>query len=199
MYSTSAKTWLKSLVVDSILIGALVAGLFYAVPHVFQVAVFVLWWIAILGIGATLLMLTLPVVLEKAVEALQGKVDFLKAHQTFASLDPDDLAQTEKKLNDLKKILEKAWPEKTVRRFAVSNTYLAYHWFSDAVVWVLLVIAGHPVLASFEVISFLLSCIVIGVARKQYTERFAEADKVNEELADHRKAVALRGQIDTYK
>lgn len=199
MYSTSAKTWLKSLTVDSILIGALVAGLFYAVPYVFQVAVFVLWWIAILGIAATLLILTLPVMLEKAVEALQEKVDFLKAHQTFASFDPDDLAQAEKKLNDLKKILEKAWPEKTIRRLAVSNTYLAYHWFSDAVVWILLVIAGHPVLASFKVISFLLSCIAIGVARKQYTERFAEADKINEEMADHRKAVALRGQIDTYK
>lgn len=199
MYSTPAKTWLRSLSFDTLLIGALVAGLFYAVPHVFQVAVFVLWWIAILGIGATLLMLTLPVAVEKATKELQEKVAFLKAHQTFASLDPDDLARAEQKLDDLKKTLEKAWPEKTVRHFAMSNTYLTYHWFSDAVVWVLLVIAGHPVLASFKVIGFLLSCVVIGVARKQYTERFAEADKVNEELADHRKAVALRGQIDTYK
>lgn len=197
MYSTSAKTWLKSLVVDSILIGALVAGLFYAVPHVFQVAVFVLWWIAILGIGATLLILTLPVVIEKAIEALQESVDFLKIHRTFASFDPDELVQTEKKLDGLKKILEKTWPEKTVRRLAVSNTYLAYHWFSDAIVWVLLVVAGHPILASFKVISFLLSCIAIGVARKQYTERFAEADKIDEEMADHRKAVAQHN--DAYK
>lgn len=197
MYSTSAKTWLKSLVVDFILIGALVAGLFFAVPHVFNVAVFVLWWIAILGILATLMILTLPVVLEKSVEALQEKVDFLKAHQTFSSFNPDDLASAEKKLADLKKIYEKTWPEKTIRRLAVSNTFLAYHWFFDAVVWVLLVIAGHPVLASFKVISFLLSCILIGTARKQYTERFAEADKVDEEMADHRKAVAQH--IDAYK
>lgn len=189
MYSTSAKTWLKSLSVDALLIGALIAGLFYAIPHVFDVAVFVLWWIAILGIFATLMILTLPVVLEKSVEALQEKVDFLKAHQTFSSFDPDDLASAEKKLADLKKIYEKAWPEKTIRRLAVSNTYLAYHWFSDAVVWVLLVIAGHPVLASFKVIGFLLSCIAIGVARKQYTERFAEDDKIDKEMAEHRKAV----------
>lgn len=195
MYSTSAKTWLKSLIFDSILIGALVAGLFYAVPHVFQVAVFVLWWITILGIAATLLILTLPVVLEKVVEALQEKVAFLKAHQTFTSFDPDELTQAEKKLGDLEKILEKAWPEKMIRRLAVSNTFLTYHWFSDAVVWVLLVIAGHPVLASFKVIGFLLSCIAIGVARKQYTERFAEADKIDEEMAGHREAVV---QHNTY-
>lgn len=199
MYSTSAKTWLKSLTVDSILIGALVAGLFYAVPHTFQVAVFVLWWIAILSIGASLLMLTLPVRLEKVVEALQEQVASLKANQPFLPPDSKALAQAEQKLDDTKKLLEKAWPEKTIRRLAVSNTYLAYHWFSDAVVWILLVIAGHPVLASFKVIGFLLSCIAIGVARKKYTECFAETDKVDEEMADHRKAVALRGQIDTYK
>lgn len=197
MYSTSAKTWLKSLTFDFILIGALVAGLFYAVPHAFQVAVFVLWWIAILGIGASLLMLTLPVVVEKATRELQEKANFLKAHQTFASFDPNELARAEQKLDDLKKILEKAWPEETIRHLAVSNTYLAYHWFSDAVVWVLLVIAGHPVLASFKVISFLLSCIAIGVARQQYTERFAKADKIDEEMAGHRKAVIQHNNVAT--
>lgn len=197
MYSTSARTWFKSLVVDSILIGALVAGLFYAVPHVFQVAVFVLWWIAILGIGATLLILTLPTMLEKIVETLQEQVASLKENQPFLPSGSKALAQAEQKLDDMKKLLEKTWPEKTIRRLAVSNTYLAYHWFSDATVWVLLVIAGHPILASFKVIGFLLSCIAIGVARKQYTERFAEADKVDEEMADHRKAVAQH--IDAYK
>jgi len=196
MYTTSLKTWARAVAVDSILTAALVAGLFYAVPHVFQVAVFVLWWSTILGIGATLLMLILPVALEKAVEALQEEVAFLKAGQTFASFDPDELTRAEKKLNDRKKVLEKAWPESMVRRFAVSNTYLAYHWFSDAVVWILLIVAGHPILASFKVIGFLLSCIVIGVARKQYTERFAEADKIDREMADHRKAVA---QHNSYK
>ncbi len=196
MYTTSLKTWARAVAVDSILTAALVAGLFYAVPHVFQVAVFVLWWSTILGIGATLLMLILPVALEKAVEALQEEVAFLKIGRTFASFDPDELTRAEKKLNDRKKVLEKAWPESTVRRFAVSNTYLAYHWFSDAVVWILLIVAGHPILASFKVIGFLLSCIIIGVARKQYTERFAEADKIDREMADHRKAVA---QHNSYK
>lgn len=195
MYSTSAKTWLRSLSVDALLIGALIAGLFYAVPYVFDVAVFVLWWIAILGILATVMLLSLPVVLEKSIEALQEKVDFLKAHQTFSSFNPDDLVAAEKKLDDLKGIVKKAWPEKTTRRLAASETYLAYHWFSDATVWVLLVIAGHPVLASFKVIGFLLSCIVIGVARKQYTERFAEADKIDEEMAAHRKAVVQQNNV----
>lgn len=64
----------------------------------------------------------------------------------------------------------------------------AYHWITDIVVWSLLVIAGHPILATFNVASFLISCILIDVARKKYRERLGikSPDDIEEEFAKHR-------------
>ncbi len=80
------------------------------------------------------------------------------------------------------------WSTKMVDRLAASRTYLAYHWVTDAMVWSLLVIAGHPILATFKVASFLISCILIGMARKKYRERLGikTPDDIEKELAEHR-------------
>lgn len=84
--------------------------------------------------------------------------------------------------------LEKLWSTELVNRLAVSRTFLAYHWITDIVVWSLLVIAGHPILATFKVASFLISCILIGVAREKYRERLGikSPDDIEKELAEHR-------------
>lgn len=191
MYTTSAKTWARSIAIDSAIIATLVAGIFYSVPYVLQVGVFVLWWIAILGLLASGLMAILPPVLQAAVEKVEAELELMKT----IGVSQEAIDSKLKVLEKAKEALGKLWPEKMVRRLAASETYLAYHWFSDATVWVLLVIAGHPVLASFKVIGFLLSCIAIGVARKQYTEHFAEADKIDEEMAAHRKAVVQQNNV----
>ena len=85
-------------------------------------------------------------------------------------------------------VLEKLWSTELVNRLAVSRTFLAYHWITDIVVWSLLVIAGHPILATFKVASFLISCILIGVAREKYRERLGikSPDDIEKELAEHR-------------
>lgn len=191
MYTTSAKTWARSIAIDSAIIATLVAGIFYSVPYVLQVGVFVLWWIAILRLLASGLMAILPPVLQAAVEKVEAELELMKT-----------IGVSQEAIDSKLKILEKAkeapgklWPEKMVRRLAVSRTYLAYHWVSDAITWVLLIIASHPVLASVKVIDFLISCILIGVARKVYTERFAADDKVNEELAQHRKHVVQQNNV----
>lgn len=83
---------------------------------------------------------------------------------------------------------EKLWSTELVNHLAASRTFLAYHWITDIVVWSLLVIAGHPILATFKVASFLISCILIGTARKKYRERLGikSPDDIEEEFAKHR-------------
>ena len=191
MYTTSTKTWARSIAIDSAIIATLVAGIFYSVPYVLQVGVFVLWWIAILGLLASGLMAILPPILQAAVEKVEAELELMKT----IGVSQEALDSKLKVLEKAKEALGKLWPEKMVRRLAVSRTYLAYHWVSDAITWVLLIIASHPVLASVKVIGFLISCILIGVARKVYTERFAADDKVNEEFAQHRKHVVQQNNV----
>ena len=50
MYSTSLKTWARAIGIDSILIGALVAGVIFHTPYALEVSVFFMWWISILGL-----------------------------------------------------------------------------------------------------------------------------------------------------
>ena len=191
MYSTSARTWARSVAIDSAVVAALVAGVFYSAPYALQVAVFVLWWIAILELIANGMMALARVILKAAIGKTEAELELMKA---IGGLQPAIDAKL-KTLEKAKEGLKNLWSEKFIRRLAVSNTYLAYHWFSDAVVWILLVIANHPILASFKVFTFLLSCILIGVARKQYDERFAADDKIDEEMADHRKAVVQHNNV----
>lgn len=59
---------------------------------------------------------------------------------------------------------------------------------TDIAVWVLLIIAGHPILATFKVASFLVSCMLIGVARRLYRERLGikTDEDIQNEFAQHR-------------
>lgn len=191
MYSTSARTWIRSIAIDSAIVATLVAGIFFSVPYVLQVAVFVLWWIVILGLIASGMMALAPVILKTAIEKTEAELELMKT----IGVSQEAIDSKLKVLEKAKEALGKLWPEKMVRRLAASRTYLVYHWVSDAITWVLLIIASHPVLASAKVFTFLLSCILIGVARKQYAERFAADDKVNEEFAQHRKHVVQQNNV----
>ena len=164
MYTTSLKTWARAVAVDSILIAALVAGVIYHIPYALEVSVFFIWWISVLGIIFGLLIALLPAVFQSGIEALETELEFYKGNEAKTK-------ELTEKLGTYRLALEKLWSIKTINRLAVSRTYLAYHWITDIVVWSLLVIAGHPILATFKVASFLISCILIGVARKKYRER----------------------------
>lgn len=68
MYSTSAKTWIRSIAIDSAIVAMLVAGIFYSVPYTLQVAVFVLWWIVVLGLIASGMMVLAPDIFKHVVQ-----------------------------------------------------------------------------------------------------------------------------------
>ena len=181
MYTTSLKTWARAVAVDGIFIAALVAGAIYHIPYTLEVSVFFMWWISVLGIIFGLLIALMPADLHATIETLETKLEFYKGNEA-------KIKELAKKLEASKLILENLWSTKMVDRLAASRTYLAYHWITDIVVWSLLVIAGHPILATFKVASFLISCVFIGVARKKYRERLGikTPDDIEEEFAKHR-------------
>ena len=181
MYTTSLKTWARAIAGDGILIAALVAGAIYHTPYTLEVSVFFIWWLSILGIIFGLLIALLPAVFQSWIEALETELEFYKGNEAKTK-------ELTEKLGTYRLALEKLWSIKTINRLAVSRTFLAYHWITDIAVWSLLVVAGHPVLATFKVTSFLISCILISVARKKYRERLGvmSPDDIEEEFAKHR-------------
>lgn len=183
MYTTSLKTWTRAVAVDSILIAALVAGVIYHIPYALEVSVFFMWWISVLGIVFGLLTLLMPGIFQKGVKVLEAKLELERYKGTEAGVK-----ELTEKLEASKLALEKLWSTKLVNRLTVSHTFLVYHWASDIVVWVLLIVAGHPILATFKAASFLISCILIGVAREKYRERLGikSPDDIEKELAEHR-------------
>ena len=190
MYTTSLKTWARAVAVDGILIAALVAGAIYHTPYTLEVSVFFIWWLSILGIIFGLLIALLPAVFQSGIEALETELEFYKGNEAKTK-------ELTEKLGTYRLTLEKLWSIKTINRLAVSRTYLAYHWITDIAVWSLLVVAGHPVLATFKVTSFLISCILISVARKKYRERLGvmSPDDIEEEFAKHRAYVRQANNV----
>lgn len=164
MYKTDTSKWLKAIFTDSIFIGALVAGVVFGVPYTLQVSVFFMWWLSALGLVVGLILLSTPLVVESLVQDLE---------RDLALLDPDSHRAKEirAKIQEAKDSVRKVWSDRLVDKLAASTPYLVYHWATDAVVWILLIVAGHPILATFKVASFLISCMVIGVARRLYRER----------------------------
>ena len=178
MYSTSLKTWARAVGIDSILIGALVAGVIFHTPYALEVSVFFVWWISILGLVFGLIIAVLPDISQAAIESLKEQLEGLPPESEKAKELAAKIAKAEEGS-------AKLWSVKMVNRLAASNTYLTYHWLTDIAVWVLLIIAGHPILATFKVASFLVSCMLIGVARRLYRERLGikSPDDTEEEFA----------------
>ena len=181
MYSTSLKTWARAVGIDSILIGALVAGVIFHTPYALEVSVFFLWWLSILGLVFGLIITVLPGISQAAIESLKEQLEGLPPENEKAKELAAKIAKTEEGS-------DKLWFVKMVNRLAASNTYLTYRWLTDITVWVLLIIAGHPILATFKVASFLVSCMLIGVARRLYRERLGiKTDEgIQNEFAQHR-------------
>ena len=190
MYTTSLKTWVRAVAVDGILIAALVAGVIYHIPYALEASVFFMWWISVLGITFGLLIALMPAGLQATIETLETKLEFYKGNEAKTK-------ELSEKLGTYRLALEKLWSIKRINRLAVSRTYLAYHWITDIAVWSLLVVAGHPVLATFKVTSFLISCILISVARKKYRERLGvmSPDDIEEEFAKHRAYVRQANSV----
>lgn len=191
MYSTSLKTWARAVAINSILIGALIAGVIFHVPYALEVSVFFLWWLSILGLVFGLIIAVLPSISQAAIESLKEQLEGLPPESEKAKELVAKIAEAEEGS-------AKLWSVKMVNRLAASNTYLTYHWLTNIAVWVLLIIAGHPILATFKVASFLVSCMLIGVAHRLYRERLGikTDEDIENEFAQHRAYVRQMNNVD---
>ena len=191
MYSTSLKTWALAVAIDSILIGALIAGVIFHTPYALEVSVFFLWWLSILGLVFGPIIAVLPGISQAAIESLKEQLEGLPPESEMAKELAAKIAKAEESS-------AKLWSVKMVNRLAASNTYLTYHWLTDIAVWVLLIVAGHPILATFKVASFLVSCMLIGVARRLYRERLGikTDEDIQNEFAQHRALVRQVNNVD---
>ena len=191
MYTTSLKTWARAVAIDSILIGALVAGVIFHTPYALEVSVFFVWWLSILGLVFGLILAVLPGISQAAIESLKEQLEGLPPESEMAKELAAKIAKAEESS-------AKLWSVKMVNRLAASNTYLTYHWLTDIAVWVLLIVAGHPILATFKVASFLVSCMLIGVARRLYRERLGikTDEDIQNEFAQHRALVRQVNNVD---
>ena len=191
MYSTSLKTWARAVAIDSILIGALIAGVIFHTPYALEVSVFFLWWLSILGLVFGLIIAVLPGISQAAIESLKEQLEGLPPESEMAKELAAKIAKAEESS-------AKLWSVKMVNRLAASNTYLTYHWLTDIAVWGLLIVAGHPILATFKVASFLVSCMLIGVARRLYRERLGikTDEDIQNEFAQHRALVRQVNNVD---
>ena len=190
MYTTSLKKWACAVAVDGTLIAALVAGVIYHIPYALEVSVFFMWWVSVLGIILGLIIAVLPDISQAAIELLKERLEGLPPESEKAKELAAKIAKAEEGS-------AKLWSVKMVNRLAASNTYLTYHWLTDIAVWVLLIIAGHPILATFKVASFLVSCMLIGVARRLYRERLGlkTEDDIENEFAQHRAHVRQMNNV----
>lgn len=191
MYSTSLKTWACAIGIDSILIGALVAGVIYHIPYALEVSVFFMWWISVLGIIFGLIIAVLPGISQAAIKSLKEQLEGLPP-------ESEKVKELAAKIAKAEEGSAKFWSVKMVNHLTASNTYLTYHWLTDIAVWVLLIIAGHPILATFKVASFLVSCMLISVARRLYRERLGlkTEDGIENEFAQHRAHLRQFNNVD---
>ena len=191
MYSTSLKTWTRAVAIDSILIGALVAGVIFHTPYALEVSVFFTWWISILGLVFGLILAVLPGISQAAIVSLKEQLEGLPP-------ESEKVKELAAKIAKAEEGSAKFWSVKMVNHLAASNTYLTYHWLTDIAVWVLLIIAGHPILATFKVASFLVSCMLISVARRLYRKRLGlkTEDDIENEFAQHRAHLRQMNNVD---
>ena len=191
MYSTSLKTWTRAVAIDSILIGALVAGVIFHTPYALEVSVFFTWWISILGLVFGLIRAVLPGISQAAIISLKEQLEGLPP-------ESEKVKELAVKIAKAEEGSAKLWSVKMVNHLAASNTYLTYHWLTDITVWVLLIIAGHPILATFKVASFLVSCMLISVARRLYRKRLGlkTEDDIENEFAQHRAHLRQMNNVD---
>lgn len=123
---TLVSRWIKALFLDAVLIGGYAYSVYAGFTTAQSVYIFLFWWLLGLSLLATVLVITF----------------------TAAGKSNDNPKLTE--------AVDKFWTPKVINRWAHSNTFAVYHGLTDLFLICVLVVAGHPVLASLKVINYFL-------------------------------------------
>lgn len=134
-HTTPASHWIKAISLDAVLIGGYTYSVYAGLATAQSIYIFLFWWLLGLGFLAMLLAIAF----------------------TAAGKSDDDPTLTE--------AADKLWTPKLVNKLAHSSTFTAYHGLTDLFLTCVLIVAGHPVLASLKVINYFLSLVLTGEAR----------------------------------
>lgn len=146
-HTTPISRWIKALFLDAILTGGYAYSVYAGFTTAQSVYIFLFWWLLGLGFIAMVLVLTF----------------------TAAGKSKDDPKLTE--------AADKFWTPKVVNKMAHSNTFAVYHGLTDLFLICVLVIAGHPVLASLKVINYFLSLALTGEARERKIQQLTSTQE----------------------
>lgn len=146
-YTTPVSYWIKALFIDAILTGGYAYSVYAGFTATQSVYIFLFWWL----FGLSFLVMVLVIAF------------------TAAGKSNDDPKLTE--------AADKFWTPKVVNKLAYSNTFAVYHGLTDLFLICVLVVAGHPVLASLKVINYFLSLMLISEARARKIKQFASTQE----------------------
>jgi len=146
-YTTPISRWAKALFLDAVLTGGYAYSVYTGFTAAQSVYVFLFWWLLGLGFFATVLVITF----------------------TAAGKSNDDPKLTE--------AADKFWTPKVVDKLAHSNTFAVYRGLTDLFLICVLVVAGHPVLASLKVINYFLSLTLTSEARTRKTKQLTSTQE----------------------
>lgn len=148
-HTTSLRKWIRSILLDTVLIGGFGYCLYNGYELAQSVYAFFMWWLAILGLFCM---------------GIIGLVGMVK------NVDlPDDEPKKGQMLYD------KFWTDKLVNNFAVSRTYLAYHVITDLTMIALLVTSGRWVLGSTYMLVHIGSLVLYAHGRQLKEQRASVA------------------------
>lgn len=136
-HTTPTSRWIKALFLDAALTGGYTYSVYAGLATAQSIYIFLFWWLLGLGFLAMLLAIAF----------------------TAAGKSDDDPTLTEG--------ADKLWTPKLVNELAHSSTFTAYHGLTDLFLICVLVVAGHPVLASLKVANYFLSLMLTKEARER--------------------------------
>lgn len=163
MYTTATKTWVHSILIDGTVLGLLIASFFFGIPYTEKIAVFFLWWAYGLSIFFNVTLLFVHSSINNSLKKFQRELTRREAQR----LSIGDLRV---KIAEAEEAAENVWPATLVKKLSVSTAYFVYRVATDLSVAILLLVSGHEVLASFQIISLLLSTALIREAWKKTKE-----------------------------
>lgn len=140
-HTTPISRWIKALFLDAALIGGYAYSVYAGFITAQSVYIFLFWWL----LGLSFLAMVLVI--------------------TFTAAG---------KSNDNPKLTEAAdefWTPEVVNKLAHSDAFTVYHGLTDLFLICVLVVAGHPVLASLKVVNYFLSLKLISEAHTRKTNQ----------------------------
>lgn len=134
-HTTPTSRWIKALFLDAALTGGYAYSVYAGFTTAQSVYIFLFWWLFGLGFLAMVLVIA------------------------FTAAGKSNGAP------ELTEAVDKFWAPELVNKLAHSRTFAMYHGLTDLFLICVLVVAGHPILASLKVGDYLLSQILTKEAR----------------------------------